>query len=224
MKKVLLLIIALTMLLLSCVTIMAAPQTAVSDKNPNKVVNHSCGSMTKIPVSRIPYDVTILFLRKNQMTSTDGIQKIPFSDLKLLDFSSNQLADLKGLRKANLNNVIILTLFDNKLTSLADMPSELPNLEELYLTGNRRTTLDWPENINFPNLKYLLIADNQLTSLEGLHYANMPNLVELNVRKNSLTAKALLEAPWEKLPNLSCLILPESINENDREQIERAVT
>lgn len=211
------------MLLLSCLTIMAAPQTTVSIKKPNKVINHSCGHMKEIPVSRIPHDVVILLLRKNQLTSTDGIQKIPFSNLKLLDFSSNQLVDLKGLREANLDKVIILTFFDNKLTSLADMPSELPNLEELYLTNNQLTTLDWPENINLPNLKCLLIADNQLTNLEGLRRANMPNLVELNVRKNPLTTKALLEAPWEKLPNLNCLIFPKSIDENDREQIEQAV-
>ena len=230
MKKILLPIACLALLTLSCdaKTQNIQENNSVNSINSNQkkdvIINHACGRMTKVPVSRIKPDVTILFLHMNNMVSTDGIQKIPFSDLRLLDFYDNQLADLKGLREAKLNNLRVLTLSINKLTSLAELPSNLANLRALFLNHNQLTAVDWPEDIDLSNLEILMLTWNRLANLDGFKNVHFSNLKQLDLSGNPLTAETLLNVPWKNFPKLKWLYLPKIADENMKKQIEQKIT
>lgn len=118
-------------------------------------------------------NVEFLYLRENEFESFEPYITLP--SLKVLDLSINSL---KGA---------------------VDFLGSTPSLRHLYLTGNRISTLEGINGLQF--LETLCLSDNDIDSFEGLD--NLPNLRVLSLTHNNI--KSFIAYPF--LPSLHTLNL-----------------
>ncbi|KAM9840790.1 toll-like receptor 5 [Aulostomus maculatus] len=119
----------------------------------------------------------------NQIDSNafDGLQ----GHLRMLNLSFNLLGEIFSHTFTNLTELWILDLSYNHIGALGhEAFSGLPNLQELYLTGNSLRDLGSPALL--PNIRVLFLGDNRLWTLYSVANLGMKS-THIDVSQNRLT-------------------------------------
>ncbi|XP_005098087.2 protein phosphatase 1 regulatory subunit 7 [Aplysia californica] len=136
--------------------------------------------------------------------------------LQSLRLDSNKISKIETPELLSCSAITVLDLSNNKLETLAPL-SYLPNLEELYASGNligkigdlskckklqevdlsRNRLFDLLGIANLPNLKILDASQNQLTCLKSV--GKLRSLEELNINANRVSSLSSFANVFPKL-------------------------
>ncbi|OBA27875.1 L domain-like protein [Hanseniaspora valbyensis NRRL Y-1626] len=141
-------------------------------KNLSKLINLKElylieNGITKIENLEHLINLEILELGGNDIHHLENIEKL--TNLKELWLGKNKLQDIT---LPNLNNLKILSLPSNKLNKIPSSVKNLPNLTELYLSGNKIEKIE-----NLETLSKLEILDLNYNKIE--HVENITALTSL---------------------------------------------
>lgn len=127
-----------------------------------------------------------LYMNQIDHVPSDGFKKN--SKLKRLDLSFNDIRELKGFPSNNLPNLEELYLIGNKIRVVSDLQS-MPKLVMLELGDNRLRVI---ENLDrLPSLQGLWLGRNKITRIEGLQ--KLTKLRRLSIQSNRITCIEGLE-------------------------------
>ena len=152
-------------------------------------------------------EISDLRVAKNSLTSIDGLQNV--TEFFELDLRENQVSDLSPLAKCE---IFSLNLANNNVTDLGPLQNmsslrkldvsdneiddagarylgNLTNLDELVLSGNKLTNIDFCEKLT--QLRMLDVASNDIADIAEL--AACSSLVALDVSDNRISSLQPLE-------------------------------
>ncbi|NXS51286.1 TBCE protein, partial [Brachypteracias leptosomus] len=187
----------------------------------------------KEEISRTCANIRHINLSKNLISSWETVTAIAsqVQNLETLNISENKM-------KFPSTSTSVSSVF-SKLRILALNQTEItwtevllcapgwPALEELYLTANNITVLEWPDNV-LQTLKLLDLSDNQLLDGNQLHLiAHLPRLEHLILRNTGISSIHFPDAAFgcktKMFPSLKHLVIKDnkisqwsSINELDK--------
>ncbi len=187
----------------------------VSDPNdPNNVkieaaIRRQIGKPTGELAKADSEKVTILNLRRNQLTNVKDLEKLAMLEVLFLEY--NQLTDVKGLEKlTKLKGVNLSNNPDLTKAQIAELQKALPNCEVISTPPNPLLTKEESakaieaairEEINKPTgeltkadyerVEGLNLRSNKLTSVKGLE--KLTKLTSLVLAGNQLTEMKALE-------------------------------
>jgi Leucine-rich repeat (LRR) protein len=108
-----------------------------------------------------------------------------FESIWRLDNSN--LSEITWMENLGSSNLEILWLSDNKITSLDGLSGlNAPNLRTIWLDNNNIESLKGLRGLHAPNLRNIHLANNKITSLDGLSELNTPNLDKLELTDNPI--------------------------------------
>ena len=193
--------------------------------------------MTEIPVDQIPTDVTMLELKRNEITELTDHTFINHIQITHLYLDQNKITNISSQFFAGILNLQNLQLGKNLLTVLPDMSLVADTLTHLDLSENSITTMVLSEVImnkldvlnldenkldhltrdafryRLPNVRTLKLQENRIASIETGFFGHMTNLKLLYLTKNDLTEFNPTEAGASS--NITDIFL----NQNDIENL-----
>ena len=87
---------------------------------------------------------------------------MPGRSLKILELRKNKLTSCNGLE--NIDSLEELYLAENEIASISELRA-LPNLKRLHLRANKLTTLQGNISSSLQKLTYLNLRENQIADL-----------------------------------------------------------
>lgn len=138
-----------------------------------------------------------------------------FNNISNLDLSFNDIAYIEVKVFENLTSLHILKLNNNKLTAVPETIGKLVSLQELYLSDNLFTRLDFLEYFLNPlsKLKRIGISDTDLLSLTLVERFNACGIVlELNLqtKRNGYYVEKRIGQKWQ--PNDTQCVMDDTIS------------
>lgn len=141
----------------ACDCEMVCPEncTCYSDQTWNtNIVDCSSRRYTRIP-SRIPMDVTDLYLDGNDMSQVGSHSFIGRKNMRILHLNGSNIHIIRNRTFNGLQNLLALHLEHNYISVIQGHEfTNLTNLQELYLSYNRLTSIN---NSSFGHLKFLRV-------------------------------------------------------------------
>jgi len=187
------------------------------DDDPTTVILNKCG-LTEIPP--ISSEIKVLECRRN------AIKVLSFprdSLLEYLDISDNTIGSLDPV--SGLGKLKTLDVGYNLLQSIPKL--DLPALRELYLMSNDIKSI---ENMNFAEVIKCDLANNEIRVLDGIEclkleegYFGANHITSISDLRH-LKSLRILDLQYNKLDELDCSLLPESIEVlllNSNKKLER---
>lgn len=174
----------------ACDCEMVCPEncTCYSDQTWNtNIVDCSSRRYSRIP-SRIPMDVTDLYLDGNDMSQVGSHSFIGRKNMRILHLNGSNIHVIRNRTFNGLQNLLKLHLEHNYISTIQGHEfTNLTNLQELYLSYNRLTSIN---NSSFNHLKFLKVLyldHNNLIDFPVWNLNFNHRLIAVNLGHNSWT-------------------------------------
>nr|CAD7395542.1 unnamed protein product [Timema cristinae] len=176
----------------------------------DSILQNSISSLAG-PVFSHLYGLESLILSWNRLTVLPEDTLANLTYLRVLDLSHNLLKILPRTLFQGTSRLQKLDLAFNRLSSLdPDMLKDLPNLDELYLSGNPdlgRFLMDAPDTLSVvfnTGLRYLAADNLNLTRVPEGFFSEAASLRHLSMADNPLSAVPYLPPSLESLNFSGC--------------------
>ncbi|KAK2566263.1 Cartilage oligomeric matrix protein [Acropora cervicornis] len=165
----------------------------------------------------------VLELQGNNIRSIGAKVFYEIPELLHLDFRANRLQSITAQSFSspfeNLLKLQVLILMQQQAsykttTVMYNAFKNLPNLQDLWLSGNSLTHFPHPalSQESFPSLRYLHLEDNQINSLSSFSKSDFPPSLEV-----LQVSQEIVHKPFEKITSLQRLFLHRNLITNIQE-------